>query len=120
MMVVNNEVFNDISRIIRGIQIDELRVETELIDKVGHMGSFLGERHTMDTVRKGEVRVSSLWDRRSSEKAAREGFKPIQDTAKDVVRKMLLEHQPEPLDRDVARGIEQVVKEAAKTSLRGS
>ena len=119
MMVINNEVFNDISRIIRGIRTDELRLDTELIDKVGHMGSFLGERHTMDNIRKGEVRVSSLWDRRSSEKAAKEGFKPIQDTAKDVVRKTLLEHQPEPLDRNVARGIEQVVKEAAKTFLRG-
>jgi len=115
MMVINNEVFNDISRIIRGIQVDELRLETDLIDKVGHMGSFLAERHTMNTLRRGEVRISSLWDRRSSERAAKEGFKPIQDTAKDRVVGLIREHTPEPLDSDIEEDIGRVMKEAAKT-----
>ena len=81
------------------------------------MGNFLAEPHTMDNIRKGELRVSPLWDKRSSDKAAKEGFKPIQDTAKDHVRRLLQEHEPEPLDRDVASDIELVIKEAAKTFL---
>ncbi len=120
MMVINNDVFNDVSRILRGIQVDEGSLAIDLIDKVGHMGSFLAEPHTMDNLRKGEVRISSLWDKRSSEKAAKEGFKPIQDTAKDHVWELLQEHKPEPLDRDVESGIEQIIKEAAKTFLRRS
>jgi len=115
MMVINNEVFNDISRIMRGIQVEELRLETDLIDKIGHMGSFLTERHTMDTLRRGEVRISSLWDRRSSERTAKEGFKPIQETAKDRVLELIREHVPEPLDRDIDEEIGRVMKEAAKT-----
>jgi len=111
MMVIGNEIFNDISRIIRGIEFDGLDLETELIDKVGHMGSFLAERHTMDTLRRGEVRISSLWDRRTSEKASKEGFKTIQEKAKDHVRRLLREHTPEPLDREVETGVDQVVKE---------
>jgi len=120
MMVINNEVFNDVARILRGIRVDEGSLATDLIDKVGHMGNFLAELHTMDNLRKGEVRVSRLWDKRSSERVAKEGFKPIQDTAKDHVRRLLQEHEPEPLDRDVESEIEQIIKEAAKTFLGGS
>ena len=120
MMVINNEVFNDVARILHGIRLDEGSLAIDLIDKVGHMGNFLAEPHTMDNLRKGEVRVSPLWDKRSSEKAAREGFKSIQDTAKDHVRRLLQELEPEPLDRDVTSGIEHVIKEAAKAFLRGS
>jgi len=73
MMVIGNEIFSDISRIIRGIDVDGLNLETELIDKVGHMGSFLGERHTLDVLRTGELRISSLWDRRGLGKDGERG-----------------------------------------------
>ncbi|MBE0518619.1 MAG: trimethylamine methyltransferase family protein, partial [Thermoplasmata archaeon] len=119
MMVVNNEVFNDIARILNGIRIDEGSLAIDLIDKVGSMGSFLAEPHTMESIRDGEVRISSLWDKRSSDRVAKEGFKPIQETARDVVRRRLEEHEPEPMDRDVVNEIDQVIKEAARTFLRG-
>ncbi len=115
MMVINNEVFNDIARILRGIRIDEGSLAIDLIDKVGHMGNFLAERHTMDSIREGEARASSLWDKRNSEKAAKEGFKPIQDSAKDQVNRLLKEHSPLPLKKDVEREIGQIIKEAGKT-----
>ena len=115
MMVINNEVYNDIGRVLRGVSVDGIGLAVDLIDKVGHMGNFLAEPHTMENLRKGELRVSQLWDKRSSEKASKEGFKPIQDSARDRVRKLLQVHEPEPLDRDVCREIDQVVKEAAKT-----
>lgn len=120
MMVVNNEVFSDVARIVRGIRVDEGALAIDLIDKVGHMGNFLAEPHTMDNLRNGELRVSSLWDKRNSDRAARQGFKPIQDAAKDQVRRLLREHEPEPLDRDVVSMIDQVIKEAVSTRLRGS
>ena len=119
MMVVNNEVFNDIARILNGIRIDEGSLAIDLIDKVGSMGSFLAEPHTMESIRDGEVRISSLWDKRSSDRVAKEGFKPIQETARDVVRRRIKEHEPEPMDRDVVNGIDQVIKEATRTFLRG-
>ncbi|MCJ7607489.1 MAG: trimethylamine methyltransferase family protein [Thermoplasmata archaeon] len=118
MMVIGNEVFDDVARMLRGIRIDEGSLAVDLIDKVGHMGNFLTEPHTMDSIRSGEVRIPHLWDKRSPEMAIREGFKPIQETAKDAVKRILGEHVPEPLDRDVVRGVEQVVKEASKTLLR--
>ena len=54
----------------------------------------------------------------SSGRATKEGFKPIQETAREHVRKILKEHTPEPLDRDVVRAMDAVVNEAAKTLVR--
>lgn len=114
MMVVGNEVFDDVARIIKGIEFEGLDLEVGLIDKIGHMGSFLSERHTMEAIRNGEVRISSLWDKRGSEKAGKDGCKSLQDAARDRVRQLLRDHVPEPLDKDVERQIELVVKEAVR------
>lgn len=118
MMVIGDEVFSDISRLLGGITVDSGRLGVDLIDKVGHMGSFLAQPHTMACLREGEVRVSGLWDKRSSDRTAKEGSKPIQETARDRVRRILEEHEPEPLDRDVQDAIDRVVREAAKTLVR--
>lgn len=118
MMVIGNEVFHDISRLLQGFQVDDQTMGLDIIDKVGHMGGFLAERHTMDNLRRGELRISSLWDKRTSGRATKEGFKPIQETAREHVRKILKEHTPEPLDGDVVRAMDAVVNEAAKALVR--
>jgi len=117
MMVINNEVFNDVARIVRGISVDEGGLAIDLIDKVGHMGNFLAEPHTMDNLRKGELRVSPLWDKRGSDRVAKEGSKPIQDTAKDHVRRILEEHIVMPLEKNVEMELDKVVKEESKKLL---
>lgn len=114
LMVTGDELFSDIARIIEGVRVDEDSLATGLIDKVGHMGSFLSEPHTMACLRQGEVRVSPLWDKRGSERAAKEGFRSTQEAARDRVRRILEEHRPEPLDRDVDAAVSRVVKEASR------
>ena len=118
MMVIGNEVFEDVFRIMRGIDVDDGRLAVGLIDKVGHMGNFLAQAHTMEHVRSEEVRISSLWDKRTSDRAAKEGFKPIQEAARNRVRSILKEHVPEPLDRDIERDVERVLRAAQKTLLK--
>jgi trimethylamine--corrinoid protein Co-methyltransferase len=118
MMVVDNEVLNDIGRVMRGIAIDEDRFGLDVIDKVGHMGNFLAQRHTMDYLRKGEIRLSSLWDKRVSEKASRDGFKTMLETARDRMDEILRDHSPMPLDGDVERDLGRILKEAQRTLVR--
>jgi trimethylamine:corrinoid methyltransferase-like protein len=72
----------------------------------------------MEHVRKQEIRISSLWDKRTSDRAAKEGFRPLLETAKDRVRSILKEHAPDPLDRDIERDIERVLRAAQKTLLK--
>ena len=114
MMVIGNEVYADVARIMRGIAVDDDRLGLNLVDEVGHMGNFLAQPHTADYLRKGELRISSLWDKRTSERAMREGSKPLQETARDRVKKMLKEHSPMPMDKDVEEDVELILKEAQK------
>jgi trimethylamine--corrinoid protein Co-methyltransferase len=118
MLVVDNEIYADVFRAVRGFDVDADTLAVDLVDKVGHMGNFLAQPHTMKYLRKGEIRNSTLYDKRSSEKAKKEGVRPLQDAAKDVVRKILKEHQPMPLDRDVEKELSKVVKDAEKTLMR--
>jgi trimethylamine--corrinoid protein Co-methyltransferase len=114
MMVIDNEIWNDIARLTRGIEVDGESLALDLVDKVGPMGSFLAQPHTMNAIRKGEIRVSQLWDKRSSDKAVRDGFKPLRDAAHEKAKRILEEHVPEALDRDILAEIEKVLREASR------
>ncbi len=113
-MVIDDEILNDVARLMRGIDVDEATLGVDVVDRVGHMGSFLAQPHTMEYLRKGEVRISELWDKRTSEAAAREGRRAVEEVARERVKAILKEHVPEPLDRDVDRAMTQVVKEAQR------
>lgn len=117
MMVVDNEIWNDIERLSRGVVVDDGSLAVDFVDKVGPMGSFLSLPHTMSAIRKGEFRVSPLWDKRATDKAVREGVKPLQEAARDMARKLLKEHVPEALDRDILADIDKVVREAGRQLL---
>jgi len=119
MMVINNEAFEDIARLMRGIRVDDEALAVDLIDSVGHMGNFLAERHTMESIVRGELRVSSFWDRRTSEKARRDGHTELRYRAAERVREILAEHEPMPLERDVGRDLDAVMKAASDYFLRG-
>ncbi len=117
MMVIDDEVYADIFRIIRGIDVDADRIALDVIDRVGPMGNFLAQRHTMKYLREGEMRNSPLWDKRTGDKAASEGIRPIQDVAREKARRLLKEHTPTPLDRDVEAELARIVAEGSKRLL---
>jgi trimethylamine--corrinoid protein Co-methyltransferase len=118
MLVVDNEIYADVFRAVRGFDVNTDTLAIDLIDKVGNMGNFLAQPHTMKYLRQGEIRNSKLYDKRTAEKARKEGVRPLQDAAKDVVKKILKEHVPMPLDRDVERDLSKIVKDAEKTLMR--
>jgi trimethylamine--corrinoid protein Co-methyltransferase len=114
MMVIDNEIWNDIERLSRGFQVDQESLAQDLVDRVGPMGSFLSVPQTMKAIRAGEFRVSPLWDKRVSDKAAREGARTLQESAREKAKQILKEQVPEALDRDVLEGISRIAKEASK------
>ncbi|MGQ9588075.1 MAG: trimethylamine methyltransferase family protein [Thermoplasmata archaeon] len=117
MLVIDNEIYADVFRIMRGFEVDEEHLAVDIIDKVGHMNNFLAQPHTMKHFRAGELRVSPLYDKRSGEKVGKEGFRALHAKAKEHVKKILREHQPTPLDKDVERELDRVVKEESKKLL---
>ncbi len=120
MAVIDDEIYQDVFRLVRGIEVDEDRLALDVIDKVGPMGNFLAQRHTMKYLREGEMRNSPLWDKRTMDRARTEGVRPIQEVARDRVRKILAEHTATPLDRDVDRELTRVVAEGGKRLLKAT
>ena len=118
MLVIDNEIYSDVFRTVRGFDVDDETLALDIIDKVGPMGNFLAQPHTMKHLRSGEIRHSMLYDKRTAEKARRDGVRPLQDVARDEVKRILKEHVPEPLDRDVERELSKIVKDAEKSLRR--
>ncbi|HII41266.1 MAG TPA: hypothetical protein HA326_08650 [Thermoplasmata archaeon] len=120
MAVIDDEIYEDVFRMVRGIEVDEDRLALDVIDKVGPMGNFLAQRHTMKYLREGEMRNSPLWDKRTMDRARQEGIRPIQDAAREKVRRILQEHAVTPLDPDVDRELTRAVTEGAKRLLKAA
>jgi len=116
MLVVDNEILANVFKEAEGFKVDGEHLALDIIDKVGPMGNFLAQMHTMRNIK--EIRVSPLFDKRNPDKAKAEGVRPIQDVARDMARKILKEHQVTPLDKDQDRDLSAVVKEAEKTLIR--
>jgi len=112
-LVIDNEIFGLIFRALEGIQIDNERLAVEIIQKVGPMGNFLSETHTLKYLKAGEVRQSELFDR-SRRESARLGESQIRKIAKERAKAILKEHTVEPVDHDVAKDVEKILKEAQR------
>jgi len=119
MLIIDNEIYADVFRAVRGIEVDDEHLALDIIDKVGHMGNFLSQQHTMKYLRLGEVRNSPLFDKRTGSKSRRDGFRALQTVAKEHARKLLKEHVPTPLDKDIERDLDRVIKEESKKLLAG-
>lgn len=112
MAVICNEIAGMITRIVRGVEVDDETLAVEVIKKVGPGGHFMSQRHTLDHV--NELYLPTLFDRASEVIWTRAGKKDIRDTARTKVKELLREHHPEPLPKEVQHRLSQIVKEAEK------
>ena len=117
LLVIDNEIYSDVFRTVSGIEVNDERLALDIIDKVGPMGNFLAQPHTMKYLRMGEIRHSALYDKRTAERAKKEGTKPLQVAAREAVKKILKEHEPTPLGKDVERDLAKIVKDAERKLL---
>ena len=116
-MVIDNEIIGMVKRIMRGIEINTDTLATDVIDKVGPGGHFLGEKHTR-RLYKGEHDLSVLSDRMTREAWEKAGSKDTVQRANEIVKKKLETHQVEPLGRDIVEAFDQIILEAKrKTSV---
>ena len=90
----------------------------EIIDKVGPMGNFLTQPHTMRYLKKGEIRISDMWEKRTLDRVTREGPRDLREDARAQVRKLLKDHEPQRLDRDTIRDMDEVVRQATKALVK--
>lgn len=111
MLVATNEMAGVIKRFLRGLEVNEETIAYEVIEKVGIGGNFLAEPHTRKHLR-NEVFMPELADRQSWESWFKKGGKDTLSKSREIGRKILAEHEPEQLDKDIIKDLEALIKDA--------
>jgi trimethylamine--corrinoid protein Co-methyltransferase len=112
-MVISNEILGAVRRIIEGFEVDDDTLGYDAITRVGIGGNFLQDDHTFKYLR--AKRFNATFVKPQTKVGWREGgSKLMVDTAREKANKILKEHEPTPLDKDLAAGLKEVIKEARK------
>ena len=109
-LVSMNEVAGLVKRIMRGVELTEETVPLDVIDQVGPGGHFLGEEHTFEHFRQNWF--PELFDRSPRDEWELDGSLTLGDRAAARVREILEEHEPAPLDEEIAAALDGVIERA--------
>ena len=112
-MVIDNEIIALAKRIARGINVNHETIALDLISRLGPGGQFLGEKHTRQYFSKEHI-IPDLFDRNAREKWTKEDGKDLAARTKQKVRRILNEHQPQPLDKDVQKKLREIMNDARR------
>jgi len=113
-LVIDDEIFAMIFRAAKGVSVNEETLAVDVITKVLRESSnFLEQKHTLNYFRSEHFRPT-LASRDARARWERMGGKSLVETARERVKKILAEHEPLPLEEDVKKEVEKIVKTAAK------
>jgi trimethylamine--corrinoid protein Co-methyltransferase len=108
-LVIDDEIIAALYRALEGIDINEMTLALDVIDRVGPGGHYLGQRHTMQFLEQEQF-IPWLSDRQTREKWEEAGGKGMVDRAHKKVEQILAEHQVDPLDAAVEAELERIVR----------
>lgn len=111
-MLIDSQVWEDLKRVKRGMEVSEKELALDVIEKVGPKGQFLAHPHTLANFRK--LHVSRYSDRSSYTAWESSGRKDIVATVQAEVRRILSEHSAAPLEKSVRARLEQIERRAEK------
>ncbi len=105
-MMMDCEIFAIIRRMMEGIEVSDETLALDSIAAVGPAGNFLSQKHTRKHMR--DIFVPAFLDRRpyNEWETKRDG---APDWAFDKARRILAEHQPQPLDPKLSAELESIV-----------
>lgn len=109
-LVICNEMVRWIEHLFAPVEINDETLALDLIDEMGPEGQFLDTNHTMKHFR--ERWYPDVFERGNYEQWQARGSKTLAERASERVTKILQEHQPELLPKDVARDVHAIVERA--------
>jgi trimethylamine--corrinoid protein Co-methyltransferase len=117
MAVICNDVLGNVLRIVRGTEVNDETLAVEVIKQVGPEGNFLGHKHTLKHIR-DELHIPTIFDRNPETAWVKAGSKPLHQVAKEKAQKILKQHYPQPLPRDVQAKLSEIVKQAEREQVK--
>jgi trimethylamine---corrinoid protein Co-methyltransferase len=106
-LLLDCELFGSVVRWAEGYAIDDAHLGLDVVEHVGPQGHFLAEPHTRQHM--SELWRSRYMDSSSWEEWEAAGESDPTDVALSEVRRLLAEHEPEPLDDAVAGELSRIV-----------
>ncbi len=100
-IVMDCELWRNVLRAWRGVEVDEARMAYDAIARVGPGGYFMKDPHTLRHFR-SEISLPKIAMMQAAPGASEE---PIREAARKEVRRILAEHRPLQLDGDVKQAI---------------
>ena len=116
-MIFHDENLKAISRILRGIEISDETLALSVIDEIAPQKDYLGHAHTLKHFRT-EYFFPKLFDRRDFEIFEKTEQKDIQTRALEMANKILADHQPKELDKDILKQLDNVMVRIRKKFVR--
>lgn len=106
-MLMDCEIFSIVHKMMEGIVVNEETLALDTIAAVGPGSHYLGQKHTRKHMR--ELFMPQFMDRRPYSE-----WETKKDDARDwavaKARKTLKEHQPDPLDENIRKEMDRIIK----------
>ncbi len=110
-LVIDNEFCGTANRLVRGFDLDEIEVITELISKVGSKGDYLRQKHTSKKLRTEHFMPSSVFDRLTTESWITGGSKSIHERANEEVNNRLKTYSHTRLSTEIEKQLKKQFKD---------
>jgi len=108
-MIIDNDLCGMVLRALRGIEVNEKTMATEVIGKVGPGGHYLSQKHTLDFFERDHY-MPAILDRETWETWEKTGSREVESKAHERAKKIMDEHVVEPLDKGVEAELEGYIK----------
>ena len=106
-LLLDCELFDQVVRWTEGYPVDDEHLGLDVVDHVGPEGHFLGEPHTLKHMR-GFWRSKHM-DSSSWEEWEAAGEPDPTDAARAEARRLIAEHEPEPLDEPISKELTRIL-----------
>jgi trimethylamine--corrinoid protein Co-methyltransferase len=112
--VIDDEIAQNVMRIARGIEVTDETLAVDVIAKTGPMGNYLKNIETLRRF-KAEHSMARLSDRSTRQQWTANGSKDAKRRAKERMVELLNSHTPEPLETEIKKNIDSLIKEYSKS-----
>jgi len=109
-IIYDDEIYHTHRILAEGIDTSTDKLALDVIEAVGPGGHFLSQKHTRRTIRE-------IWLPTLTHPAPRMDGQPqpeIKERARETFKRILAEHQPEPLPMDIQVELQNIIKAAEK------
>lgn len=115
-IVIDDELCGMVNRAINGIEVNEETLGLDVIKNVGPGQHYLSQKHTLKHLI-SEIYMPTIIDRTRRQETENQ-LRNILDLAHEKVEKILKDHHPEPLDKNVENELKLVIEKIKKERLK--